>query len=137
MSRMLHRLPTHSVPTTATPAGPAIPTRTAGEPNKEVPLTSVPRRFFWTALVAVGVLASVVFMAAPSWAAKSGNSANAKKCQKGGWETLFHSNGTGFNCWVSSNCPVIVFTAAPSNPVAGTFPPPSRSPTVRLLGLRT
>ena len=45
------------------------------------------------ALVAVGVLASVLLMAAPSWAAKPGNSPNAKLCQKGKWETLVNGEG--------------------------------------------
>jgi hypothetical protein len=48
------------------------------------------------ALVAVGVLASVVFMAAPSWAAK-GNSANAKLCEAGGYPgVLFNQQGETF-----------------------------------------
>jgi hypothetical protein len=33
------------------------------------------------AVVGLGVLASIVFMAAPSWAAKGGNSTNAKLCE--------------------------------------------------------
>jgi hypothetical protein len=36
-------------------------------------------------LVAIGVLASLALMAAPSWAAKGGNSANAKLCEPGGY----------------------------------------------------
>ena len=48
------------------------------------------------ALVAVGVLVSVVFMAAPSWAAKPGNSENAKLCQKGKWKELVDGKGNAF-----------------------------------------
>jgi hypothetical protein len=51
-------------------------------------LMSAGRLVTRAALVAVGVLVSVVLMAAPSWAAKPGNSVNAKLCQKGKWKEL-------------------------------------------------
>lgn len=45
-------------------------------------------------LLAVGVLLGGVI--SPAQAAKGGNSANAKKCQKGGWQDLYSSTG-GFS----------------------------------------
>jgi hypothetical protein len=49
-------------------------------------------------LVVIGVLVVAVSVvgAAPAVAAKGGNSANAKLCQKGGWQNLFQSDGSGF-----------------------------------------
>jgi hypothetical protein len=50
-----------------------------------------------SAVVAIGVLASLALMAAPSWAAKGGNSANAKLCEPGGYPgVLFNQQGEGF-----------------------------------------
>jgi hypothetical protein len=49
------------------------------------------------ALVAAGVLVSVALMAAPSWAAKGGNSANAKLCETGGYPgVLLAQDGSSF-----------------------------------------
>jgi hypothetical protein len=43
------------------------------------------------------VVASLALMAAPSWAAKGGNSANAKLCEPGGYPgLLFNQNGEAF-----------------------------------------
>jgi len=46
-------------------------------------------------LAAVLVLAALVAIPT-AFAAKPGNSPNAKLCQKGGWETVFRSDGTSF-----------------------------------------
>ena len=46
------------------------------------------------ALGVLGVVVSMVLTAAPSLAAMGGNSANAKLCQKGGWQQL-HEASTG------------------------------------------
>jgi len=54
---------------------------------------------FRKALVGFVVIASVVSALALSGAAlaaKSGNSANAKLCQKGGWQDLMDANGAAF-----------------------------------------
>jgi len=49
-------------------------------------------------LVTIGALAVAVSVvgAGPAVAAKGGNSANAKLCQKGGWQNLFQSDGSRF-----------------------------------------
>jgi hypothetical protein len=48
-------------------------------------------------VVGLGVLASLALMAAPSLAAKGGNSANAKLCEPGGYPgVLFNQLGEGF-----------------------------------------
>jgi hypothetical protein len=48
-------------------------------------------------VVGLGVLASLALMAAPSWAAKGGNGANAKLCEPGGYPgVLFNQLGEGF-----------------------------------------
>jgi hypothetical protein len=54
---------------------------------------------FRKAIVAFGVLTSVVSALALSggaFAAKGGNSANAKLCQKGGWQHLMDASGSAF-----------------------------------------
>jgi hypothetical protein len=49
------------------------------------------------AVVGLGVLASLAVMAAPSWAAKGGNSANAKLCEPGGYPgVLFNQHAETF-----------------------------------------
>ena len=49
-------------------------------------------------IVVIGALAVAVSVvgAGPAVAAKGGNSANAKLCQKGGWQNLFQSDGSRF-----------------------------------------
>jgi hypothetical protein len=48
-------------------------------------------------VVGLGVLASLALMAAPSWAAKGGNSANAALCEPGGFAgELFAQDGSSF-----------------------------------------
>jgi hypothetical protein len=49
-------------------------------------------------LVVIGALAVVVSAVAaePAMPAKGGNSANAKACQKGGWQSLFTTTGGTF-----------------------------------------
>jgi hypothetical protein len=42
------------------------------------------------------VLALMVAAVAATPASAAGNSANAKLCQKGGWKTVFRSDGSGF-----------------------------------------
>ena len=44
----------------------------------------------------VGVLALVVAAVAAAPAGAAGNADNAKLCQKGGWQTLFRSDGSTF-----------------------------------------
>jgi hypothetical protein len=49
------------------------------------------------AVVGLGVLASLAFTTAPSWAAKGGNSANAALCEEGGYPgALLGGNGSAF-----------------------------------------
>jgi hypothetical protein len=48
-------------------------------------------------VVGLGVLASLALMAAPSWAAKGGNEANAALCEPGGYAgVLFNQQGETF-----------------------------------------
>jgi hypothetical protein len=48
-------------------------------------------------VVGLGVLASLALMAAPSWATKGGNSANAALCEPGGYPgVLFNQQAEGF-----------------------------------------
>jgi hypothetical protein len=51
----------------------------------------------WCVLVA-GAMTLVLCVAAagPAAAAKGGNSENAHRCQKGGWQSLFDANGSRF-----------------------------------------
>jgi hypothetical protein len=51
----------------------------------------------WCILVAgATTLVLCVAAAGPAAAAKGGNSENAKRCQKGGWQSLFDANGGRF-----------------------------------------
>ena len=54
------------------------------------------RRRFPALLALTGVLALMALVAASTALAGGGNSANAKLCQKGGWQTLQQSDGTPF-----------------------------------------
>jgi hypothetical protein len=55
------------------------------------------RRIGTRAVAGLGVFASLALMAAPSWAAKGGNSANAALCEPGGYAgVLFNQQGEGF-----------------------------------------
>jgi hypothetical protein len=48
-------------------------------------------------VVGLGVLASLALIAAPSWAAKGGNSANSKLCEPGGYPgVLLNGHGEAF-----------------------------------------
>ena len=50
-----------------------------------------------TVVAGLGVFASLALMAAPSWAAEGGNSANAKLCQPGGYPgALLAQDGSAF-----------------------------------------
>lgn len=68
---------------------------------KRLAVSGSHRRF--AVLVAVtGVLVLVALVATSAAVASGGNSANAKLCQKGGWQTLQQSNGAPFTS--QSNC---------------------------------
>ena len=51
------------------------------------------RRVLWFALV---LACAAVFAAQSAMGEPGGNAANAKECQKGGWQTLFRADGSAF-----------------------------------------
>lgn len=51
---------------------------------------------FRKVFLVVAAVAALCVVAMPASAAKGGNSANAKKCQKGGWENFVRSDQTPF-----------------------------------------
>ena len=58
-------------------------------------------RLKWLLVAAALAVAVSVVAAGPAAAAKGSNSANAKLCQKGGWQSLRPPNGSGFEGFAS------------------------------------
>src|SRR5262245_325033 len=50
----------------------------------------------WTVLMSIAVALAVGVATATAAGPSGGNAANAKLCQKGGWQTLVRSDGTAF-----------------------------------------
>lgn len=59
-------------------------------------MINVPARLKLTIVTAVLLLLTAGGLLAPAQADKAGNSANAKQCQKGGYQTLYTSTGATF-----------------------------------------